>query len=364
MLCISVEEFLLWKRKQLSKGGDQQSFEVLLDCVGDISTRDLNLKILNPKGNLHLKKNLEFLESVWEDHLIRSCPIQYLCGITYWRDLKLKVTNKVLIPRPETELIVDIVFNVFRRKSEKLFFAELGTGSGAISIALALAYPFSEGVATDIDQDALEIANKNYINCVSNQIHSNVIVFGSYSGEGIKTDADGLVGNKCNQNLWVYTADCMPIFFADKRTRNVATLHCGRKGLEKKIIKNLVKIFDNLGTSRDNLLVAIGPAISKEHYLVDKMTLKDFYRKAENKNITVNLTEAEKDLCFNDSNHFKKQNLNQLDLKRSAYKQLLNENIPNTNIDISNLCTYKLKNEFNSWRRSKAISRQWNLICS
>ena len=164
MLCISVKEFLLWKKKQLSKGGDQQSFEVLLDCIGDISTRDLNLKILNPKGNLHLKKNLEFLESVWEDHLIRSCPIQYLCGITYWRDLKLKVTNKVLIPRPETELIVDIVFNVFRRKSEKLFFAELGTGSGAISIALALAYPFSEGVATDIDQDALEIATKNYIN--------------------------------------------------------------------------------------------------------------------------------------------------------------------------------------------------------
>ena len=164
MLCISVKEFLLWKKKQLSKGGDQQSFEVLLDCIGDISTRELNLKILNPNGNLHLKKSLEFLESVWEDHLIRSCPIQYLCGITYWRDLKLKVTNKVLIPRPETELIVDIVFNVFRRKSEKLFFAELGTGSGAISIALALAYPFSEGVATDIDQDALEIANKNFIN--------------------------------------------------------------------------------------------------------------------------------------------------------------------------------------------------------
>ena len=90
--------------------------------------------------------------------------IQYLCGTTFWRDLKLKVTDKVLIPRPETELIVDIVLNIFRSKSEKLFFAELGTGSGAISIALALAYPFSEGVATDIDQDALEIATKNYIN--------------------------------------------------------------------------------------------------------------------------------------------------------------------------------------------------------
>ena len=206
--------------------------------------------------------------------------------------------------------------------------------------------------------------NENYINCVSNQIHSNVIVLGSLSQEGSKTDADGLICNKCNQNLWIYTADCMPIFFADKRTRNVAALHCGRKGLEKKIIKNLVKIFDNFGTSRDDLLVAIGPAISKEHYLVDQFTLKEFYRKAENKKITVNLTKTEKDLCFSDSKHFKEQNLNQLDLKRSAYRQLLSENIPNTNIDISNLCTYKLKNEFNSWRKSKTFSRQWNFICS
>jgi len=164
MLSISAEEFLVWKKKQLSKGGDQQSFAILLDCVGGISRSDINLTTINPHGILHLKKKLELLESVWDDHLLNGSPIQYLCGITFWRDLKLKVTNKVLIPRSETELIVDIVFNIFRRKSEKLFFAELGTGSGAISIALALAYPLSDGVATDIDQDALEIATKNFIN--------------------------------------------------------------------------------------------------------------------------------------------------------------------------------------------------------
>ena len=93
MLCISVEQFLCWKKKQLSKGGDQQSFAVLLDCIGGISTSDLNLKSINPEGNLQIKRNLEFLESVWDDHLLKSCPIQYLCGITFWRDLKLKVTN-------------------------------------------------------------------------------------------------------------------------------------------------------------------------------------------------------------------------------------------------------------------------------
>ena len=164
MLSISVKEFLVWKKNQLSKGGDQQSFAVLLDCLGGVSTCDLNLLNINPEGDLNLKKSLDFLESVWEEHLLKSHPIQYLCGIAFWRNLKLKVTEKVLIPRPETELVIDIVSKIFDNKSQKLFFAELGTGSGAISIALALEYPLSDGIATDIDQDVLKVASENYIN--------------------------------------------------------------------------------------------------------------------------------------------------------------------------------------------------------
>ncbi len=164
MLPISVKEFLFWKKKQLSKGGDQETFAVLLDCIGGITTNDLYLLDINSVGNLYLKKNLDFLESVWDDHLSKSQPIQYLCETAFWRNLKLKVTNKVLIPRPETELIVDIVVKIFEKKSKKLFFAELGTGSGAISIALALKYPLWDGIATDIDEDVLEIATENYKN--------------------------------------------------------------------------------------------------------------------------------------------------------------------------------------------------------
>ena len=163
MLSISVKEFLFWKKKQLSKGGDNQSFAFLLDTVGGIPTSELNLLSTNPERNLYLKKNLEFIESIWEEHLSSSTPIQYLCGTAFWRHLKLKVTDKVLIPRPETELIIDIVSELFGKKSQKLLFAELGTGSGAISIALAQAYPSWEGIATDIDQDALDIATKNYL---------------------------------------------------------------------------------------------------------------------------------------------------------------------------------------------------------
>jgi len=168
MLSISVKEFLFWKKKQLSKGGDDESLSVLLDCIGGISTKDINLLKINHTGNIYLKKNLDHLESIWEYHLLNLEPIQYLCGITFWRDLKLKVSNKVLIPRPETELIVDIVLKIFGRETQNLLFAELGTGSGAISIALSLAYPSWDGIATDIDQDALEVATLNYINS-SNQ---------------------------------------------------------------------------------------------------------------------------------------------------------------------------------------------------
>jgi len=164
MLCISSKEFIFWKKKQLSKGGDYQSFAVLLECVAGITSSDLTMININQDGWIYLKKNLDFLESLWDDHLLNSKPIQRLCGATFWRDLKLKVTDKVLIPRPETELIIDIVFKIFGNKSDKLLFAELGTGSGAISIALALAYPYWNGIATDIDQDALKIAKENFTN--------------------------------------------------------------------------------------------------------------------------------------------------------------------------------------------------------
>jgi len=163
VLTISVKEFLFWKKKQLSKGGDAQSLAFLIDSIGGVSTSDQNLLRINPEGRLYLKKNLQYLESIWEDHLLNFVPIQYLCGETYWRDLKLKVSDKVLIPRPETEIVIDIVSKIFGKKSQNLVFAELGTGSGAISIALALEYPMWEGIATDIDQDALKIASENFI---------------------------------------------------------------------------------------------------------------------------------------------------------------------------------------------------------
>ena len=59
-----------------------------------------------------------------------------------------------------------------------------------------------------------------------------------------------------------------------------------------------------------------------------------------------------------------KNDLIPLNIKKYAYIELLKENISNTNIDISNLCTYESNHNFHSWRRTKTYLRQWNFISS
>ena len=164
MFIVSTKKFLLWEEKQINKGGDYKSLILLIDLLGGLSNKELNFLKIKSEKNVKLKINLNLLESFWDKHLKSSIPIQYLSGISYWRDLKLDVSNKVLIPRPETELIVEIILGKFKNKAEKITFVDLGTGSGAISIALALANPNWNGVATDIDKNAVEIASRNFTN--------------------------------------------------------------------------------------------------------------------------------------------------------------------------------------------------------
>ena len=198
--------------------------------------------------------------------------------------------------------------------------------------------------------------NENHADCVLNQIHSNKIVFGSNTPVNARVEADGLISDKHNQNLWIYTADCMPILFADKKKRYVAAIHCGRVGLEIKIIKNLIKIFCNKGCLKDDLLVAIGPSISKKNYLIDNKTLQKFHEQITEKE-SITSSGVERILS-----KLKPENSTPLNLQKFAHIQLLNENIPNSNIEISNLCTFESNHDFYSWRRSKTPLRQWNFI--
>ena len=196
---------------------------------------------------------------------------------------------------------------------------------------------------------------KNYKNCHIKQIHSNNIVFGSETNENNLIFADGLISDKENQNLWIYTADCMPILIADLRNKIVAALHCGRKGLEKKIIKKSIRLLENLGCNKKDLLIAIGPTISSKKYFIDKDTYYKFNKNINSSNI--HLADFPEKYLY-----LKSENEVELDLKKYAYYQLINENIHSTNIDISNKCTYISHNEFHSYRKTKTHKRQWSFI--
>ncbi|MDT0648118.1 peptide chain release factor N(5)-glutamine methyltransferase [Zunongwangia sp. F260] len=98
-------------------------------------------------------------------------PIQYILGTTEFFGLKFKVAEGVLIPRPETEELVQwILDGVF--SEEKLKILDIGTGSGCIAVSLAKNLPNAEISAMDISEKALKIAKKN---AESNAVNVNFI---------------------------------------------------------------------------------------------------------------------------------------------------------------------------------------------
>lgn len=86
-------------------------------------------------------------------------PLQYVLGEAAFRDLTLGVDPRVLIPRPETEQLVELVLQ--NRTTAPATVLDLGTGSGAIALSLARAWPDARVIAVDVAEGALEVAAAN-----------------------------------------------------------------------------------------------------------------------------------------------------------------------------------------------------------
>jgi release factor glutamine methyltransferase len=88
-------------------------------------------------------------------------PVAQLVGVKEFWSLPLKVTRDVLVPRPETETLVTAALDLLPDPEAPATLLEVGTGSGAVTVAIALERPKAHLVATDISQAALEIAREN-----------------------------------------------------------------------------------------------------------------------------------------------------------------------------------------------------------
>ena len=93
-----------------------------------------------------------------------GAPLQYAAGRASFRHLTLDVDERVLIPRPETELLIDIVLDALRGEPGGIA-VDVGTGSGAIALALANEGRFDRVIGTDVSLDALAVARANATRC-------------------------------------------------------------------------------------------------------------------------------------------------------------------------------------------------------
>jgi len=127
----------------------------LIVAIAKVERLQLKLRDIDLSGDQVLE-----LDGLWQQRIKNKTPIQYLIGKTYWRDLELDVSSAVLIPRPETEILIDLAVGMNDPNSDSIW-VDLGTGSGAIAMGLALGIKNSQIYAVDCSFEALAIAQQN-----------------------------------------------------------------------------------------------------------------------------------------------------------------------------------------------------------
>ena len=127
---------------------------LLLRALG----RDRAWLLAHPQAELTLEQQAQF--DAWIARRALHEPVQYILGEQEFYGLAMKVTPAVLIPRPETEHLVEAVLDRVPRNA-KLRVCDVGTGSGAIAVALAHALPEAQVAAVDLSPAALAIAREN-----------------------------------------------------------------------------------------------------------------------------------------------------------------------------------------------------------
>jgi release factor glutamine methyltransferase len=164
---ISGQELSQWRQQAIADLEQAQlspkEVDIFLQAVTDIDTLSLRLQSFREREKIPLSYSWSEITKRWQKRLQSRVPLQYLLESVVWRNFTLKVSPEVLIPRPETELLIDIVGETVRGDDGGIW-VDLGTGSGAIAIGLASILTKAEIYAIDYSQTALAIAKENIIN--------------------------------------------------------------------------------------------------------------------------------------------------------------------------------------------------------
>ena len=143
-----------FEEQLITQGEEAESLSFVYRSLKNLSFTDFILAIqqeITPDEK-------EFVESIYKQ-LVTHVPAQYIIGQAEFYGMELKVDERVLIPRPETEELVELILTENAKPNQSVL--DIGTGSGAIALALAKNRPDWLVTASDISPDALNLASEN-----------------------------------------------------------------------------------------------------------------------------------------------------------------------------------------------------------
>ena len=143
-----------FEEKLIAQGEEAESLSFVYRSLKNLSFTDFVFALQQEVT----EEEKDFVEEIY-NKLAAHIPAQYIIGHAEFFGMQLKVDERVLIPRPETEELVDLILTENPEKNLKVL--DIGTGSGAIALALAKNRPDWSVTATDISQDALDLATEN-----------------------------------------------------------------------------------------------------------------------------------------------------------------------------------------------------------
>lgn len=158
----SILDLITWGSDYLKEKGIDDArltIELLLSHVLSLQRIHLYTNFDRPLSDEELARFKELLK-----RRLTNEPLQYIIGKTQFMGLNILVDKRVLIPRPETELLVDECVKLMKKTfppDTLLSMIDLGTGSGCIAVALATMLPASQLTAVDLSTDALAVAQQN-----------------------------------------------------------------------------------------------------------------------------------------------------------------------------------------------------------
>ena len=177
---MNFKEFLAAGKDQLSAAGiDPLDAEHLMAYVLGISRMDLHNPVI-VEDRLAGFEDLTILEETfWKllDARAAHQPLQYLTGVAYFRYLDIQVGPGVLVPRPESELLVQSVLDHCETLTGIISVVDLGSGSGALALAISTENPRTRVIAVEKDPAAIEWLKKNvsHINEQVRIVESDVV---------------------------------------------------------------------------------------------------------------------------------------------------------------------------------------------